>query len=402
MKSIKTILLVLLIYPSLSFGKSISFKDALDNIRKHPQISAINHKANSLESMAKVAGSWGAPTFKVAAKNFPSDSYDSTKTPMTGVEYSISQKLSFSTSFSKKERAMLLASESAGFESKLKVQEMAASLWSLLISKRRLKETVKIYEENLKWLSNTYNVSKKLYSSGKISQQALLEFQIRISSLETEIRNTNFQIEEVDESLSYLIGADLKIDLKTVPWDSLLTTTKVNDYEESSLVKQVASQDSLISSQALSFLPDPMISIGYTKREFEDGLGDFLSAAISFPLPISSKDFGLYEKAISDRSIAQMKLEDYKLKKKFLVKKSLIKLKKISSEVATLESSSIVFAENAKKITSKSYSLGEASYVELLQSELKLRDLQIRKISLEAEKLNTATELKRISGANLI
>ena len=66
-----------------------------------------------------------------------------------------------------------------------------------------------------------------------------------------------------------------------------------------------------------------------------------------------------------------------------------------------LSENTIKFADNSRKITSKSYSLGNASYVELLQSELKLQKLLIRR-SLVASKLNKyKINLKYLVGEKL-
>ena len=54
----------------------------------------------------------------------------------------------------------------------------------------------------------------------------------------------------------------------------------------------------------------------------------------------------------------------------------------------------IKFATDLRNITAKSYSLGNSSYTELLQSELKLQQILLKQIMLEAKAKQTKVELR--------
>ena len=55
-------------------------------------------------------------------------------------------------------------------------------------------------------------------------------------------------------------------------------------------------------------------------------------------------------------------------------------IQKIKSELSILVNKTIKFASNSRAITSKSYALGNSSYVELLQSEFKLQRILMQKV----------------------
>jgi len=56
---------------------------------------------------------------------------------------------------------------------------------------------------------------------------------------------------------------------------------------------------------------------------------------------------------------------------------------------------------SSQQIVSKSYALGNSSYLELLQSELKLQSLQQQRISLEEKLLLSKVDLKYLRGESL-
>ena len=76
-------------------------------------------------------------------------------------------------------------------------------------------------------------------------------------------------------------------------------------------------------------------------------------------------------------------------------------VEKLSSELRILKEKTIRFARNSREITSKSYGLGSSTYVELLQSELKLQKILMQKVMLEATRDIKRATLKYIKGEPL-
>ena len=56
---------------------------------------------------------------------------------------------------------------------------------------------------------------------------------------------------------------------------------------------------------------------------------------------------------------------------------------------------------NSRTITSKSYGLGDSSYIELLQSEIKLQNILLRKINLIAHRDMKKVSYRYIRGEKL-
>tara|TARA_Y100000741_G_scaffold117884_1_gene88469 strand:+ start:86 stop:301 length:216 start_codon:yes stop_codon:yes gene_type:complete len=69
--------------------------------------------------------------------------------------------------------------------------------------------------------------------------------------------------------------------------------------------------------------------------------------------------------------------------------------------LSILKEKTIKFARNSREITAKSYGLGNSTYVELLQSELKLQKILMNKVMLEAKRDIKRATLKYVKGEPL-
>ena len=76
-------------------------------------------------------------------------------------------------------------------------------------------------------------------------------------------------------------------------------------------------------------------------------------------------------------------------------------IEKLIKEIHILTNKTIKFATNSMKITSTSYGLGSSSYLEFLQSELKLQKILMHKVMLEANRDIKRVTLKYILGEPL-
>jgi cobalt-zinc-cadmium efflux system outer membrane protein len=96
-KMIKYIIVPIL-FVSLS-ASAITFNEAVKALKKHESIEAVSFKSKALSEEAELKGSWGDPKFKIAAKNFPKDTLEKDQTPMTGIEFGVSQKIALTTKY---------------------------------------------------------------------------------------------------------------------------------------------------------------------------------------------------------------------------------------------------------------------------------------------------------------
>ncbi|MFT6632105.1 MAG: outer membrane protein TolC [Bacteriovoracaceae bacterium] len=394
---------IILIY-ILSFSPSVfavTFQEAISNLEKHESIEAIIGKSRVTSEQASENGSWGDPHFKIAAKNFPKDTLDKDQTPMTGIEFGLSQKISLTTKYGNIKDAFSSLAKAYKYDANDKREALTKTLWEVLILKRKILEESIILNENQAWITKMLKVSKKLYANGKTSQQAILDIQIRISEIEILISNKKFELSEIDDKLKYLIGTSI-VEAKSVPWNILNEKSKDEiDNRSLSFQEKLKATEFNLTASNLNYVPDLTVSLGVTKRENIDGNGDFVGASISFPLPFSDTKYASKGKAVQEKYLAVKTFENYKKEKTRNVAILRKEIKKLDQEINILKNRTIQYANNSRSITSKSYALGNSSYVELLQSELKLQKILMQKLLLEATRDINKVALKYVLGETI-
>ena len=160
------------------------------------------------------------------------------------------------------------------------------------------------------------------------------------------------------------------------------------DHRDKSYLARRVSKNLLLKATKKGFFPDLNIAAVYTKRQDEDFVG--LSVGFALPFVTHRK----VSKALSEKSLVDREYRDYKNKRKLEIAVAKTELSKIKKELSILSDKTIKFATDLRNITAKSYSLGSSSYTELLQSELKLQQILLKQIMLEAESKLTKVELR--------
>lgn len=394
--------LLLLNFFTITVAQAGTFKQIAENLSQHVEVTQIEAKSKAMSEEASMASSWGDPRFQIAARNFPKDTLKNDTTPMTGIEFGLSQKIALSTKYGNIGDAQESMSQAVHYEAINHSIELVKSLWELAIMKRKALEEKEILSENLDWITKILDVSKKRYGNGKISQQAVLEIEIRKSEIESELSNKKYELSQISDQLNYLTGEGQQLDFNTVPW-SLLNKKdqELRDHRELAMKAKVTAKELSLTAAKQNYLPDLMVSVGYTKRSNIDGKGDFVGASVSFPLPFSSEKYSQHGKAAEEKLMAQREYENYELKKKRDLDVLHKEIEKIKAEIYLLESKTIKFARNSRTITSKSYGLGHSTYVELLQAELKLQSILMKKTMLTAQRDSKLINLKYMNGESL-
>ena len=122
---------------------------------------------------------------------------------------------------------------------------------------------------------------------------------------------------------------------------------------------------------------------------------------MSVNLPITGNVSAGHRRAVHEKLAAERRLADYDRRRASEEGRLVHTISKILGELKILESRIITFAENARKITSTSYELGQSSYLELLQAELKLQQFLLKRVALKAQLAGTRTALKYLRGEPL-
>lgn len=394
---------ILIFFLFVSFSvNAFEFAEAIKQLKMHDAIKIINQRAESIKNRADKNGSWGDPKFKVSFKNFPTENLSYNRTPMTGIEFGISQKIGLTTKYGHKKETLLNLSTAKRYEAKSQKENLVRLLWINAIKKRETTEDIKVLKESLEWIMQILSVSKRLYSLGKITQQAFLDVKIRHAEIRSKIDDLKFNNKRIDQEIKYLYDAKSVLKLQSVPWNMLkLKVIKKNDYKELALKSKATASIHKLRASQLAYVPDVTLNVGYTKRSNIDGVGDFVSASVTFPLPFSDTQSSDLEDATHQKYESEYKVKNYNLMRKRDSEKLTINVKKLKKELKILTRKTIQYAIDSRKITAKSYSVGKATYFELMRAELKLQNLKQRKNMIEASIAKSQVNLRYILGGAL-
>lgn len=392
---------------AMSSSFAFTFEEAIEKIEKHPKIETLISEVNILREKGDEESSWGDPILAVKARNVPKDSLALDESPMSGIEYTVSQRLPLTTRFSRIEDSYEKLAQAKGLSMERQKKALQSLVWKLAISKRQLLSDIKILKENLSFLNNMLDVTKRLYANAKTSQQAVLELQIRKSELEAKIDNLNFGLKELMSNFSYLSeGLAGEFEHESAPWRVLKVSfqEKVGpDERQLELKKSLEASELGLRAQKLSYVPDINLNLGYVQRDSQvDDYGDFVSVGVSFSLPLSAKKYAQSDLALAKKIKARHELSEYELSRKSELKRLEAEILKMRNELKILDSKTLPFGKSAREITSKSYGLGNASYIELTQAELRLQNLWLRRNKLEGELSSKSIDYLYLRGDDLI
>ena len=403
MKGILIILISIFLQPT---AKAESFVELIKRLENHNLVRSELDKSKSTLEKARKAGSWGDPKLSVSAMNFPQDSLDRNESMMTGIQFGLSQKISLTGKYGKLQESGEEKSKSHFADTKQLKREFAKLIWAFGVEKEKLVQEQKILKENLSWIKGNLKVTKKLYTTGKVPQQAVLDIQIRKSELTAQIDRNQFDQDSLMHRLTALLGSEskLSVDIQTIPWkhlDTWNTATEEHDFQKISLKHKLKASDLRVSAQNRNIVPDITLGVSYTKRNDIDGIGDFVGASIAIPIPISSSRYTDRKDAIYEKSAIQKRFRNYTTSKIYNLKKMENDIKDVDNQLSIIQKETLKYAKSSRDVTAKSYSRGGADYLELLRSELQYQNQLINEINLIANLKNKKLSYLFLKGDDL-
>lgn len=390
MTNIKLFCVILIVPLFIKNSFAQSFDKLIADIDNHSQIKSVKNERRAVFEEGKAKSKWAEPNLKLDAANFPSQDVRMGQSPMTSIGATLSQKIPLNNKYSNIDKSYSSLTKNKVYKANILRRNIILGLWNHAIDKDKILNSIEVLKENLLWVQNMIKVSSKLYATGKISQQAILDLKIRKSQIESDIVTRKIALNKINKNLSKLLDSpdqELNLKLESVKWsklDAYLLESVNNDPQEQFLKSKV---ESLRYKQRASYqnrFPEVNVGLNYKHRDNIDRNDDFIGAFISVPISTGAR---LNNYNASSYSYAQAKddLRAYKNKLSSLKKELKLEIKSLESELDILISQTIKFAKTSRTVTSKSYSVGRADYLELLRSELQLQNFLLKKIELESK-----------------
>lgn len=396
------LLLVMIFLPIAQAAEKIEFSQAFKLLNQHVSVEELKSKAQAQSEKAQSLGSWGDPVLTLAARSLPQDSLSFDESPMSGFNVQLSQKIAVTPKYGQMEKSGQFLADSIDSRAQAQRLQLAYRVWLAAIKWQENSARLEVTQESLQWIEDMLSVSKKRYANGGLSQQAILDIQMRSSELRSNILKLKSQLKEIEAMLSYALPGEHVISFTTVPWNFFekAFSQAVKDPSEVELERLVESQKLKLSAQRWGQIPDLTLGVGHTKRE-ANNFGDAVTFSISMPLPTSTKRYSQKREALSQKRSALHRLTDYKNKKKSRLKELSLKSERVKDQLKILDEQTLSYARSSREIAATSYQNGSLNYNDLLDTELKLQKFQDQRHELMAQWRKSRLESMLLLGHSL-
>lgn len=254
----------------------------------------------------------------------------------------------------------------------------AKSLYFNLQLANKQKEALK---NSQKALTENHQVTQHLFEEGFIQKVHVLDMELRMNGVETQLLETENQINNINLQLSHFLGlginsviiaTDTIQDYTQLSLDKASTSISTNRSDLQALEFQLKASNRMLNSSKMSFLPR-LNAFGSYEWNEDKAFGTFannylLGARLEWDIFKGGKNLGKLQKMKHQHSLMQITYDE-KLSES---QRKLIKVKqqiKLSKKLVALSKKAVVQAEEVYKIKSDRYTEGLEKTADLLVAE---------------------------------
>lgn len=356
--------------------------DLFANIESHPSVQALQQEALSLANEGESSSRWDEPRMTVVAKQRGVPIGGSISDPLRFLDVSIAQNIPLSNRLDAKGDSARKMSQSLLSLANQAKRELAQLAWYRLIEREALNRELSVLRLNLSWLEKRISFTSAQFQTGQASQQALLELKVLESELERRLASIPLRIAPLESDIRYVLELDDDTEIPDfVPWRPRSSPPTKTPAILAAEYRETSARAALLSAEA-SRIPDITLQLGYSAAMQDERNADMLSLGLSLPLPVQGRRSQFAESKADILASSSQSLENIIKQTESRKIETEEEIRRLESELRTLESETLEFARSARKIAERSYSLGQSSYVELLNAEGTLRRIELEQIDL--------------------
>ena len=176
----KIFIIITLIFFLPLTASAQTFDELVQTIDNHSKIKSLKNNKQAISKEGKARSKWPESQLKLDAMNLPSENPQLGLSPMSSMGITLSKTIPLTSKYSNIAKSYNSLANVEKYRSEILKRQIILGVWNHAITKEKLIKSIKIYEENLQWIDGMIKVSNRLYSTGKISQQAILDLKIRI------------------------------------------------------------------------------------------------------------------------------------------------------------------------------------------------------------------------------
>lgn len=387
-------------------------------LRVNPDLHAVRLSYEAADAQVPQVGSLPDPMLKVALSNVPTDSWAMDRTPMSGTELMLTQKIPFPGKLGlKKNVARDLARKA---ESKWEsardfvVAELKHNYYQLYL----LQKSIQVTQENKALLQDFAQIASTRYSVGKGIQQDVLKAQVEVSKMTDKLIT-------LQEAKS-VAQARINVLLNRSPQDPLgrpqdLVFRKM-DLREKQLQDLALDSNPALLGMAFSvkasessyrlarreYLPDFTLSVSYRMRDevkMDPVRGvNFFSASAGINIP-------LYSWSKQKRKVQQKELELESARRTFDSRENTLKLGvsrlfyslvRYQEEVQLYQTAILPQARQSLESARSAYQVDKVDFLTLLNNQVTLYNYEIAYHQALSSYFITVARLEEMVGRPLL
>ena len=411
---------ILLIFIPINIIAGQNTLDSLINqaLNVSPKLKMLQSKYSAAESSVNVNSNLPDPMLTLGLANLPTNTFSLTQEPMTGKIIGLSQAIPFpgklgSLAGVSEKDAQIVLQEINDAKNEI-VKEVSQNYFELIYTRK----AIDVANENLKLLSEIAKVVRTNYSVAKASQQNLFKVELEITNLNDKI----VELKNKESSITAVLNAqllrpqDVSILTDSLPaiqyrmfsqkeLDSLAVQNRPYLAGIELAKKKAELQEKLAK---YDYLPNFNLSVQYSQRDriamTNTPLADFASfmVGISLPLNYGGKVSSKVEEteAMQDMYDQQYSLSIQMLNSSFGT--SISKLKSLQERIKLIEEAELPQAQHAYTSSLSSYQVGEIDFINVIDAQSKLYQIDTNLFRLKTDYLKELEELKFLTGSKVL
>ncbi len=360
-------------------------------VAQNPSVDAMRHRTRSLGETASVASTWADPMFGVAYMNAPVDSFAIDESPMSGIEFTLQQRLpEFGWSRATREVAerSVARSRHARAEAEVQLARSVETLyWKLALSRQLEGVTQKHLDRTLELI----RAVRARYEVGEAGQNTLLRLEVLQERLRDDLGDFESAERRLIAGLSVALARDPDTQIATpsrvapiAPTgdpQSWLEQARQHRPELAAIREEIELEHDSARLARIGTRPEVDVWVKYRLRTAttptDDGT-DFFSAGLSVPIPFNSskRNGGVHAARMAARDGARAQLAAAIDRIEAELAEVDANWQRATQKAATYAERLIPGALIALETTLSDFSVGRAEFSTLYEAEVELLTLE--------------------------
>ncbi len=360
-------------------------------------------------------GSLKDPVLSFALSNYPNDNFSSDETAMTGNEVKLAQAFPFP---GKLESRSALANEQARWfeavyqDKHFQIARKVKDAWYRLYFKE---QAIVVTERNLALVDDIIRLTEVRYETGSGLQQDVLKAQVQRSRLMERLMTLRQQRSVVQSELNRLLNRpfdgtyDAPETLELVAVDKNLEDFQQTSSEKrplnsayQALIKRYRFQHKLAE---LDDYPDMTLWASWRFRDDDlaDGGTDFVSAGVSFSLPIyREKRRAATSEAVAALHMAERQSDGFRNSVKESIRNAYARMEETHQQAELYEKGIIPQTSQSFQAALVSYQVGKVAFISLLDALMTTYQAEMEYYRFSSEYMRSLAWLEAESTVPLI